>query len=156
MALLAAVPFYYITYDNRQMHRVCVDSNIFDSRHFACMIDTTLKSNHQWPNVVIRTPMKNRGGEQWGLDPLPPGFNPPNPSQIFLPTPRPLFSYIYIFRDPRPKCWFFAPAHLTPAPGPRHPTSPIFRQKPSTPDPLTPGPPTPVLPHPKNRMSCFM
>ena len=43
-----------------------------------------------------------RGGEQRGLDPLPPGFNPQPPPIFFLPTPPPVFS-LFFFRVPPPK-----------------------------------------------------
>ena len=43
-----------------------------------------------------------RGGEQRGLDPLPPGFNPLPLPVFFLPTPPPVFS-LFFFRVPPPK-----------------------------------------------------
>ena len=43
-----------------------------------------------------------RGGEQRGLDPLPPGFNPKPPPIFFLPTPPPVFS-LFFFQVPPPK-----------------------------------------------------
>ena len=66
--------------------------------------------------------------------PLPPGFNPANPAQFFLPTPPPFFPYF--LRVPRPKFGFFYHS-----PGPSDPR-PFFAKSPPSPAPLTPGPPT--------------
>ena len=82
-------------------------------------------------------------GRTGGLNPLPPGFNPPPPYPArpnFSSLPPPLFFLIFFFRVPPPKIPIFCPR---PRPSdPRPP--PIFRQKP--PYPQTPGPPTPCPP----------
>ena len=67
-----------------------------------------------------------RGGEQRGLDPLPPGFNPLPPPILFLPTPPPVFS-LFFFQVPRPKLrFFFCSAPI-----------PFSVKSPPTPTPLT-------------------
>ena len=64
-----------------------------------------------------------------GLDPLPPGFNPPNPAPFFFSgTPTQNSDFL----PP-------TPAHLTPPPPP--PPPPFFIKSPRTPAPLPPGPP---------------
>ena len=66
-----------------------------------------------------------RGGEQRGLDPLPPGFNLLPPPILFLPTPAPFFFLFFLpGTPPKIKIFFFAPPQ------------PIFRQKPPYPHPL--------------------
>ena len=85
--------------------------------------------------------MKNRGGEQWGLDPLPPGFNPPNPSQIFLPT----FS-----GTPARNADFLPPPIWPPPPHLVH-----FSSKTLYPRPPNPRAPDPGAPSPKEQDVVF-
>ena len=98
-----------------------------------------------------------------GLDPLPPGFNPPTPAQTFPTYPAPFFSYFLCQKPPTPdpltpgpRKGVWTPYHRgsTPLPPPKLflPTPPHFFsyflcQKPPTPDPLTPGPRPPPHTH---------
>ena len=95
------------------------------------------------------------GGRQGGLDPLPPGFNPPTPAQISPPYPSPFFSkFIFGYPPPPPpqkkkkKNPNFCPRSPPVSP------PPIFRQKPPLgPYPRPPNPRVTTHPPPALRQT---
>ena len=89
------------------------------------------------------------GGAGGVWTPLPTGFNPPTPAQIFPPYSRPLF-----FPGIPPKIQIFLPpppAHLTPPPPTPTPTPPTHTH---TAHFLSKAPPTPIPMLPSRMQQC--